>query len=220
MRRRLFVATLVATSLAGPVLAAPPGAVPEAAHLVRPGDPILGNPEGDLTLVDFYDLRCGPCRAMEPRLRRLLAVDHGIRYVPIDDPILGPASQLGVAALFAAQAQGAYAALRARLLTQARPPSLDVIRADALALGLDWPQLEMTMSGDAVAHRISTNLARGRALGIRRVPTLVIGSILVPGALDEADLVSLVGSARRRADRRAAAGGPAADRAGLSWHRA
>ncbi len=215
MHRRLFVAALVATRLAGPALAAPPGGIPDAARLVRPGDPILGNPAGDLTIVDFYDLRCGPCRAMEPRLRRLLAADHGIRYVPIDDPILGPASQLGVAALFAAQEQGAYAALRARLLIETAPPSLRVIRADAVALGLDWPKLEMTMSGDAVARRITANLARGRALGIRGVPTFVIGSILVPGALGEADLVAVVAIARRRAARRADTGAPMARRPGL-----
>lgn len=202
----MLLAGLALAGLTGRAAAAPRREAVDAARLVRAGDPVLGNPDGDLTIVDFYDIRCPPCRAMEPRLRRLLAHDRGIRYVPVDYPILGQASLLGVAALFAAQEQGAYVPLRARLLTQRRPPSRELIHADAAALGLDWPALELAMSGDRVAHRIAANLARGRALGIRGIPRMVIGSIFVPGPLHYGDLVAVVASARARQGGSRAAG--------------
>jgi protein-disulfide isomerase len=197
MRRRAFVAGLSMLSLAPPALAAKPSI--DAASLVQPGDPVLGNPKGSLTIVDFYDIRCPPCRAMDPRFRRLLAVNHQIRYVPVDYPLLGAASILATEAMFAAQAQGKYAEMRARLMTQASPPNSALIRADAKALGLDWPQMELAMSGDAVAQRIAANMARGRALGITRIPTMFIGAIRVPGALSYLDLDSVVKQAGKGA---------------------
>lgn len=196
MRRRAFVTGLSMFGL-GRAWAAKPSI--DAASLVRPGDPVLGNPKGSLTIVDFYDIRCPPCRAMDPRFRRLLAANHQIRYIPVDYPLLGGPSILGTEALFAAQAQGKYAEMRARLMTQAAPPDIALIRADAKALGLDWPRMELAMSGDAIARRIASNLARGKALGIKRVPTMFIGTIRVPGALSYSDLVSVVTQADKRA---------------------
>jgi protein-disulfide isomerase len=198
IRRRLCLAGLATLAFRGSAEAQSHTALRDAARVVRPGDPVLGNPRGDLTIVDFYDLRCPPCRAMEPHLQRLLTTDGHIRYVPIDDPILGAASVLGAEALFAAQDQGAYATLRARLLADPRPPGMDVVRENAAALRLDWPRLELTMSDDAVAHRVAVNLVRARALGIRRVPSMIVGTVFVPGALSYDDLVSVVATARRQ----------------------
>ena len=196
IKRRAFVAGLSVLGLVRPALAALPAI--DAASLVRPGDPVLGNPKGTLTIVDFYDIRCPPCRAMDPRFRRLLAADRQIRYVPVDYPLLGAPSILATEAMFAAQAQGQYAALRARLMKQAPPPDHALIRAEAKALGLDWPRMELAMSGDTVAGRIAANLARGKALGIKKIPTLFIGPIRVGGALSYGDLVSVVAEARQR----------------------
>jgi protein-disulfide isomerase len=170
-----------------------------ASSLIRPSDPVFGNPRGKVTIVDFYDIRCPPCRAMDPRFQRLLREDHDVRYVPVDYPLLGAASVLATEALFAAQEQGKYAEMRVRLLTQAPPPNRAVIQADAKALGLDWPQMELEMSGDTVAQRIASNMARGKALGIKRIPTMFIGTIRVPGALSYSDLVSAVKQADKGA---------------------
>ncbi|HQT68592.1 MAG: hypothetical protein B7Z78_13700 [Rhodospirillales bacterium 20-60-12] len=188
--------------LALAALGAPSAALaktPDSASLVLPEDPIAGNPKGDLTIVDFYDIRCPPCRAMDPRITRLIAADHGIRYVPIDYPILGPASLLGTQALFAAQIQGQYFPLRAKLMTEPAPPTDVSIEADAKTLRLDWAAMELAMNGDEVAHRVAMNLARGKKLGVTGIPTLFIGRQIVPGSLSYADLVSVVASARKGA---------------------
>lgn len=184
------------------VLACPPNAraetTPNAASLVRPGDPILGNPKGSLTIVDFYDVRCPPCRAMDGRLNKLLHADSGIRYVPVDYPILGAASELGARALLAAQMQGKYRPFRAMLLQDSAPPNDAMIEAHAKALSLDWPEFQLDMSGDAVAAHIAANLSRGESLNIQGIPAMFIGDIFVPGELSYADLVSVVAMARRQ----------------------
>lgn len=196
MKRRLLLGGFFSFCIAFPALAAAPQ--PNAAALVRPSDPVLGNPRGNLTIVDFYDIRCPPCRAMNPWFQKLLAADPQIRYIPVDYPLLGAPSILGTEAMFAAQAQGKYAEMRARLMKQTSPPDISLIHADARALGLDWPRMELAMSGDAIAHRISANLARGRALGVKAIPAMFIGDIMVTGALSYPDLVATVARARER----------------------
>jgi protein-disulfide isomerase len=195
LRRRLFCAGAGLLALARPACA---DATPNAATLVRPGDPILGNPHGDLTIVDFYDIRCPPCRTMDRRIDRLLAVDPGIRYVPVDYPILSAASALGARALFAAQAQHKYRQLRHDLMTTDEPPSKSLIETDAKALSLDWPRMALDMNGDAAMARVEGNLSRGRALGIDGIPALYVGDVFVPGELSYGDLVSVVAMARAR----------------------
>ncbi|HQT63732.1 MAG: hypothetical protein B7Z75_01790 [Acidocella sp. 20-57-95] len=194
-RRRTFC---LALGLWPVVARASSDTTPNADALVRPGDPILGNPHGDLTLVDFYDIRCPPCRAMDVRIKRLLKTDPGIRYVPVDYPILGAASELGTKALFAAQLQGRYEALRDDFMTEPTPPDDDSIKTDAKSLGLDWSQMELDMNGDAVAARIAANLARGRALDLSGIPALFVGGIFVPGELSYDDLSSVVAMARTK----------------------
>lgn len=170
---------------------------PNAASLVRPGDPIFGNPSGNLTIVDFYDIRCPPCRAMDVRIKKLLQADSGIRYVPVDYPILGAASELGARALMAAQMQGKYQPFRAMLMQDSAPPSDALIEADAKALSLDWPEFQLDMNGDTVAAHIASNLSRGESLNIQGIPAIFIGSIFVPGELRYSDLVSVVAMARQ-----------------------
>ena len=85
--------------------------------LISPADPVAGNPQGDVTIVEFFDTRCPYCRKLEPAMAELLARDHGVRLVYKDLPILGPASLLGSKALLAAQMQGGYEKLRSAIMS-------------------------------------------------------------------------------------------------------
>ena len=70
------------------------------------GGAVTGNPQGDVTIVEFFDTRCPYCRRLEPVMAKLLAQDHGVRLVYKDLPILGPPSVLGSKALLAAHQAG------------------------------------------------------------------------------------------------------------------
>ncbi len=170
----------------------------EADALFRdPADPVLGNPRGDVTLVEFFDARCGYCKTMAPAVAELLRRDNGVRLVLKDLPILGPNSVLAARALLAAQRQNRYAPLHEALMRLRAEPTEPVLRDEAIRLGLDWPRLRRDMDDPAVAARLGENLRLARALGIEGTPALVAGAALLPGAADLPALERLVADARR-----------------------
>lgn len=159
-------------------------------------DPVKGNPRGDVTLVEFFDARCGYCKQLHPTMEALLRRDPNVRVVMKDLPILGPNSVLAARALLAAQRQGRYGPLYDALLTLRVEPTEAVIRQQAERAGLDWTRLRRDMDDPAVERRIQSNLRLAGALGIEGTPALVIGETLVPGAVELPALERLVAEAR------------------------
>ena len=175
------------------------GAITELSQALTrsPGDPVAGNPAGDVTVVEFYDVRCPYCRRMLPVVAELLKRDPGVRIVYKDFPILGPASTLAARALLAAHKQGGYLKMHTVLMTGAPALDQDGLRAATNRAGLDWDRLQRDMNDPDIAARIAANLALGKRLEIRGTPAYVIGQQILPGAVDVADLVAAVAAARR-----------------------
>jgi protein-disulfide isomerase len=161
------------------------------------GDTILGNPNGDVTLVEFYDPRCPYCRKVLPDVDALLGGDHQIRLVEKLIPILGPNSMLDAQAIQAAALQGRYAALQRALMADSGPPGLDRIKAIAGHAGLDVPKLLRDMDSQAVADVLNRNLALAHTLHLTGTPTFVAGDQMIPGAADLGDLRQIVAAARK-----------------------
>lgn len=178
--------------------AAARSAIAEAgpALTAKAGDPVAGNPNGDVTVVEFYDLRCPYCRRMLPAIDALLHQDPKIRLVYKDIPILGPASVLGARAVLAAQRQDGYARLQAALMHANPQFTEDSLRTAAQQAGLDWPRLQRDMQDPAIAARIQANLDLARQLGIDGTPAFVVGKQLIPGAVELAELQDAVAAAR------------------------
>jgi protein-disulfide isomerase len=174
--------------------------------LFRDGaDPVRGNASGDVTIVAFFDARCGYCKQLHPALEALLRRDRDVRIVMKDLPILGPNSVLASRALLAAQRQGRYAPLQDALLALRIEPTEAVLRQQAERVGLDWARLRREMDDPAIARRIEDTLRLAQSLGIEGTPALVIApaedadganATLVPGAVDLASLERLVAEAR------------------------
>ncbi len=164
-----------------------------------PGDPVAGNPQGDVTVVEFYDLRCPYCRRMLPVIDSLLRRDPKLRLVYKDIPILGEASVLGARAVLAAERQGGYARLQSVLMHLPPQFTEDSLRTAATEAGLDWPRLQRDMQDPAIAARIHANLDLARQLGIDGTPAFVIGHAVIPGAVELADLQEAISSARQAA---------------------
>jgi protein-disulfide isomerase len=167
-----------------------------AALVASPDDPVLGDPAGDVTLVEFMDYRCGYCRSMAPGLRALLGKDRRVRLVIKDFPILGPDSVTAARAALAAEKQGRYAELHWALL-QARDLSEAAILDLARKQGLDTERLARDMRSAEVERIVERNRALAEALGISGTPAFVIGDSLIPGAAPVARLVELIAKARR-----------------------
>ena len=163
-----------------------------------PGDPIEGNPNGDVTIVEFYDVRCPYCRRMLPVVADLLKRDRNVRIVYKDIPILGPGSVVGAKAVLAAQRQGGYLKLRDALMNGPAQVDADSVKTAAQRLGLDWDRLQRDMADPAIQARIDANLKLAHTLNIQGTPAYVIGDQLLPGALSVADMQGSVAEARKR----------------------
>jgi len=172
-----------------------------AAHkelIDKPGDPVAGNPAGDVTIVEFYDPRCPYCRRMMPTIDALLRKDHGVRLVYKDIPVLGEASITEARAILAAQNQGAYLKMQAALMTNAAEPSASMIRDTARTLGLDPAKLVADMNGTGVNTRIQQNMTLAHDLKVEGTPVFIVGDQVVPGAMDQANLETLIAAARKK----------------------
>jgi len=167
------------------------------ALLRTPGDPVEGNPKGDVTVVEFFDVRCPYCRRMLPVIADLLARDHNVRVVYKDIPVLGPASVLGAKALLAAQKQGGYLKMKSAVMTGPADVTPDTLRAAAAKAGLDWDRLQTDIVDPAVQSRIEANLELARKLDIGGTPGYVIGTQVLPGAQTLAELQDAVAAARK-----------------------
>jgi protein-disulfide isomerase len=130
-------------------------------------------------------------------MAQVLAIDHGVRLVYKDLPILGPASILGSKALLAAQKQGGYEKLREAIMAAPPQTTKEIIRDAAQQLGLDWKRLEHDMGDPAIQARIDANLRLAQSVGIEGTPALVIGGELIPGAVETADLTKAIAAARK-----------------------
>ncbi|MDE2881095.1 MAG: DsbA family protein, partial [Acidobacteriota bacterium] len=106
--------------------------------LVRhPLSPVSGNPEGDVTLVEFFDYQCGYCkRSLEP-VMDLLETDPGLRVVWKDFPVLGQVSTFAALASMAAQKQGKYLELHKALMGAGERLTEESVMEIAGQAGLD-----------------------------------------------------------------------------------
>ncbi len=164
--------------------------------LLDSADPVAGNPNGDVTIVEFFDTRCPYCRRMEPVIDKFLTQDPKVRLIFKDLPILGPGSVLGSKALLAANKQGAYVKMRNAVMKLPPETTMAQLEETAHGLGLDWPRLARDMQDPDIQARIDANVKLARKIGIQGTPALVIGSELIPGAADLADLRKAVAEAR------------------------
>jgi protein-disulfide isomerase len=163
-----------------------------------PADPVKGNPNGDVTVVEFFDVRCGFCKQLHPAIEDLLRRDPGVRLVLKDLPVLGPGSVFAARALLAAHRQGRYAPLQDALMRLRGEPTEAAVQREAERAGLDWARLREEMESPAIEERIAANLRLARAIGVRGTPALVIGDALIPGAVPLSELQQAVAVARRR----------------------
>lgn len=161
-----------------------------------PGSPVGGNPQGGVTIVEFFDYQCGYCKREALELQTLLQTDSDIRLVYKDLPILGPASVFAARAALAAQKQGKHEALHAALMAASQKLTDQEVLRIAAQVGLDAAKLEKDMADPSVSQALDRNFRLQRALNIQGTPALVVGTELIPGAASLETLKALVARAR------------------------
>ena len=160
-----------------------------------PLTPVGGNPDGDVTVVEFFDYRCTYCRRVVSSLRELLDEDDGLRVVFKDMPVLGPDSVRAARAALASRKQDGYVPFHFALMAS-DDLSPAGIRATAKGVGLDPDRLEADMEAPEVSAVLEANYALAQELGIEGTPAFVIGDQLIPGAIEKARFEHLIDEAR------------------------
>jgi protein-disulfide isomerase len=166
-----------------------------------PQAPVGGNPNGDVSLVEFFDYRCPYCKQVEPALESLLRQDRDLRMVYKEFPVLGPASVTAAKAALAAQKQGKFAAFHRAMMGLKGQIDDAAVFAVASSAGLDVGRLKRDMQAPAIEHVLKANFALADALGIDGTPGFVIGDQIVPGAIGLDDLKQLIAATRKKEQR-------------------
>lgn len=160
-----------------------------------PASPVSGNLKGEITLVEFYDYRCGYCKKAAQAVTELQKDDLRVRVVYKDFPILGEPSELAAKAALASQAQGKHQVFHEALFASHADMTKEEILKIAVGVGLDAKRLETDMANPQWQAVIEKNRALAQDLGISGTPGFIVGNELVPGMLDLNGLKELIARA-------------------------
>jgi protein-disulfide isomerase len=163
-----------------------------------PDTPIAGNPNGDVSLVEFFDYRCPYCKQVEPSLEALLGEDRQLRLVYKEFPVLGPESVTASKAALAARKQGKYDAFHRAMMTLKGQINETAVYKTAESVGVDVDRLKRDMAAPEIARALKANTELADALDIRGTPGFIVGNEIVPGAIDLASLKQLIATARKK----------------------
>ena len=154
----------------------------KSAELLRDGrTPVLGNPEGVVPVIEFFDYQCPYCKAIEPKLENLIKADTHVKLVIKEFPILGPVSVVATKAALASVYQGKYAAYHQAMMAFHGQLTVDQVFAMAKDVGLDVDRLRKDMDSPQVADQIIANMNLARALKISVTPAVIVGTHIYAG---------------------------------------
>ena len=160
-----------------------------------PNAPVIGNPDGDVTVVEFFDYNCPYCKRAAPEVAQLIGQDTNLRLVMREWPILGSDSEYAARAALAARAQGKYKEYHDAMMRSPRANEVTVRRV-AAEIGLDPERLADDMQDPLVAAHIEQSRRLAVDLGITGTPSFVIGETIVPGYVEHGELATIVAETR------------------------
>jgi protein-disulfide isomerase len=162
---------------------------------------VLGNPQGNITMVEFFDYNCGFCKRALPDMLDLLKTEPDLKFVLKEFPVLGEgsvdAAHVAVAARMQDSSGKKYIEFHQKLLGGRGP--VDKARALAIAkeVGFDMPRLEKDMASDEVKKTIDEDMKLADALGVGGTPSYVIGDEVVVGAVGVDELRAKIKAERK-----------------------
>jgi protein-disulfide isomerase len=161
-----------------------------------PASPVTGNPDGNVTLVEFFDYQCGYCKSVFPEIRKLVADDGNVRFVLKEFPILSKVSVTAARAALAAAKQGGYFDFHVALMRARGRLTESFIYEVARRQGLDVERLKKDMESPEVNAALQRNRTLAQALNIQGTPAFIIGEKLIPGAVGRDELQAAIDKAR------------------------
>jgi protein-disulfide isomerase len=162
----------------------------------------LGNPQGDVTFVEFFDYNCGYCKRALTDMVELMGKDPKLKVVLKEFPVLGPSSveaaQVAVAVRMQDKTGKKYLEFHQKLLGGRGQVDKAKAIAAAKEIGLDMARLEKDLKSDEVAKTLEESMKLAEALGLNGTPSYVIGNDVVVGAVGLAALSQKIQAARQQ----------------------
>ncbi len=159
---------------------------------------VIGNPEGDVTVVEFFDYNCGYCRRAMTDIMELIEADGNVRVVFKEFPVLGQqsieAAQVSIAVNEVAPE--AYEEFHRRLMETDQPADAALALAVADEMGLPRAEIEETMTAPVVQATVEEVYDLANALGLTGTPSFVVGDQVIFGAVGVDTLKARVNEAR------------------------
>ena len=168
------------------------------ALLNDPATPVIGNPQADVAIIEFFDYTCPYCKAVEPRLERLLKDDKRVKLVVKEFPILTPESLVASKVALAAVKQGKYEQFHNILMNFKGRLTNDVIFETAKDVGLDVARLRKDMDAPEITNEIIANFNLARGLRIFQTPAFIVDGQLLTGESADIDFPKVVAAARAK----------------------
>ncbi|MDO8400814.1 MAG: DsbA family protein [Bradyrhizobium sp.] len=173
----------------------------EALVLRDPEIPVVGNPDGDVTIVEYFDYNCPYCRKVAPELRQVVQDDGKVRLVHKDWPILGEASVIAARMALASKYQDKYIQAHDALIGVASKLTAPRIRELLAGAGIDLDRADRDLAANAKAIDaiIKRNGDQAVAFGFKGTPSFIVGKFRVPGVLTMAQFDQAIADARKAA---------------------
>ena len=171
----------------------------EALVLRDPDVPVIGNPEGDISIVEWFDYNCPYCRKIEPELRQVVQDDGKVRLVLKDWPILGEVSKLSARLVLAAKYQDKFLPAHEALIGVSSRLTEPRVRELLAGAGVDMDRLnkDLVTNAKAIDGVLARNNDQALAFEFRGTPSFIVGKYRVPGILTMAEFEQVISDARK-----------------------
>src|SRR5579862_1922714 len=201
----LCAIAVACVSLSTAALGEQPDDILSRASVLRDPDiPSLGNPQGDLTIVEFIDYQCPYCKKIVPELAQLAKEDGNIRLVLKDWPIFGDVSVDAAKLVLASKYQNKYAEANAVLMSATAKLTEANIHDLLAAAGVDVAAAtaDLQTHQKSIEALLARNTAQAEAFEFEGTPGFIVGTFRVPGVVEMKVFKQIVADARARAKKR------------------
>jgi protein-disulfide isomerase len=173
----------------------------EASVLRDPDNPVFGNPNGNITIVEWFDFNCPYCRKIEPEMRQVIQDDGKVRLVLKDWPILGPVSVTAARMALACKYQNKYDKAHDAMIgvsSKLTEPRIYELLAGA-GVDVDRAKADLATNAKAIDGMLARNNETAEGLGFRGTPSFIVGKFRVPGVLTMEQFGQAIADARKAA---------------------
>ena len=171
----------------------------EAKVLRDPDVPVAGNPDGNISIIEWSDYNCPYCRKLEPELRQVVQDDGKVRLVLKDWPILGPVSVTAARIALAAKYQDKYHKAHDAMMGVSSRLTESRINELLASVGVDMDRLKADLAAHAkdIDAILKRNNEQAEAFGFNGTPSFIVGKYRVPGVLSMNQFEQVIADARK-----------------------